>query len=60
MEEKRLKENILLQIATLLRRALEKCEDFDDLKLSPGEDIKNLHEKVMKMQLELNVRIDKP
>jgi len=57
MDEKRLKENALLRIATSLRRALKECEDFDDLKLSPGEEIEDLHKKVIDMQLELNKKI---
>ncbi|NOR52479.1 MAG: hypothetical protein GQ536_00100 [Candidatus Aminicenantes bacterium] len=60
MGEKRLKEIALIRMATLLRQALKECENFDDLKLSPGEDIKNLHDKIFKMQLELNKKIDKP
>ena len=60
MGEKRLKEIALIRVATLLRQAVEECENFDDLKLSPGEDIKNLYDKIFKMQLELNKKIDKP
>ena len=60
MGEKRLKEIALIRVATLLGQAVEECENFDDLKLSPGEDIKNLYDKIFKMQLELNKKIDKP
>lgn len=60
MGEKRLKEIALIRMATLLRQAVEECENFDDLKLSPGGDIKNLYDKIFKMQLELNKKIDKP
>jgi len=60
MGEKRLKEIALIRMTTLLRQALEECENFDDFKLSPGEDIKSLHDKIFKMQLELNRKIDKP
>ena len=60
MNEKRQKENALLRIATLLKKAEKECEIFDDLKQSPGKEINNLHEKVFYMQLELNKRIDKP
>jgi len=51
MNEKRQKENALLRIATLLRKAEKECEIFDDLKQSPGKEINNLHEKVFYMQI---------
>jgi len=57
--EKREKENAYIAIIQSLEKALKDCQEFDDLKIFPGEEIENLMKRTGDQMISNNWTVKK-